>query len=162
VLHHTRAQRALAERRPTPDVAALRDIVTELIRLPDANRYLAGLVSGPGLRYPMPDQPDDPLVGGRMPDLELTVDGRPGRVSELLHDGRGVLLTLEQRSDLDAVRLPDGVARYWAKTAEQFPASAVLIRPDGHIGWASRRGELSADGLPVALRRWFTLSVTPG
>jgi len=158
VLRHTKAQRVLAERRPTPDVAALRDIVTELIRLPDANRYLAGLMSGLGLRYPMPHQPDDPLVGGRMPDLELTVDGRPGRVSELLHDGRGVLLSLAERPDLDAVRLPDGVARYSAKTAEQFPANAVLIRPDGHIGWASRRGELGTDGLRAALRRWFTPS----
>jgi 2-polyprenyl-6-methoxyphenol hydroxylase-like FAD-dependent oxidoreductase len=94
VLAHTKAQRVLADRRPTPDVAALRDIVTELIRLPDSNAYLAGLMSGLGLRYPMPGQPGGPLVGTRMPDLSLTVAGGPASVSDLLRDGRPVLLDL--------------------------------------------------------------------
>lgn len=91
VLHHTRAQRVLADRRPTGDIAALRDIVIDLARLPDANRYLAGMISGLDVCYPMPGD-DHPLLGARMPDIDLVVDGVATRLSALMHTGRGLLL----------------------------------------------------------------------
>jgi len=157
MLAHTKAQRVLAERRPTPDVAALRDIVTELLRLPDTNAYLAGLMSGLGLRYPMPGQPDGPLVGARMPDLSLTVTGGPARVSDLLRDGRPVLLDLRDDPALvDLPTLPE-VTAVVAKTAEDLAAGAVLIRPDGYLCWTAPPGPLTAADLTLlhaAADRW--------
>ena len=160
VLAHTRAQRVLAERRPTPDVAALRDIVTELLRLPDTNAHLAGLMSGLGLRYPMPgqpDQPDGPLLGARMPDLELTVGGRPGWVSDLLRNGRPLLLDLRDDPGLTDLPTLPGVAGHAAKTAEALAASVVLIRPDGYLCWTAPAGRLTGADLALlhaAADRW--------
>ena len=74
------------------DVRALREIVTDLARLPDANSYLAGLMSGLALRYDLGDQ--DPFVGTRMIDLSLRTADGPTTVSELLRNGRGLLLEL--------------------------------------------------------------------
>jgi 2-polyprenyl-6-methoxyphenol hydroxylase-like FAD-dependent oxidoreductase len=157
VLAHTRAQRVLAERRPTADVAALRDIVTELLRLPDTNAHLAGLMSGLGLRYPMPEQPAGPLVGARMPDLELTVAGHPGRVSDLLRDGRPVLLDLRDDPGPAELPTPPGVIGHVAKTAEELAAGAVLIRPDGYVCWTAPSGPLAETDrtlLHAAADRW--------
>jgi 2-polyprenyl-6-methoxyphenol hydroxylase-like FAD-dependent oxidoreductase len=159
VLRHTRAQRVLAERQPTADVAALREIVTDLVRLPDTNRYLAGLMSGLDLRYPMPDGPEHPLAGARMPDLPLTIASRQSRVSDLMHDGHAVLLDLAGDPALARIALPAGVSRWRAQTAEDVDVGAVLIRPDGHICWVAPTGPMSSQGmdqLDAALRRWFT------
>ncbi|HEX4361905.1 MAG TPA: FAD-dependent monooxygenase [Pseudonocardia sp.] len=157
VLAHTRAQRVLAERRPTPDVVALRDLVTELLRLPDTNAHLAGLMSGLGLRYPMPGQPEGPLVGARMPDLSLSATGRGGRVSDLLWAGRPVLLDLRDDPGLADLPALPGVARVTAKTAEELAAGAVLIRPDGYVCWAAPPGPLTEADLALlhaAAARW--------
>jgi len=132
VLHHTSAQRVLADPSPSEDVAALRDIVTDLIRLPEANHYLAGMMSGLDAQ-------------GRVLDYDLVTDSGPTRVAELLRGGRGLLL---DPGDQD---WPTG----WADRVDIVHAKAdegiapLLIRPDGTLAW-------SGDG-PVtdALHTWF-------
>ncbi|SFK63355.1 FAD-dependent monooxygenase [Amycolatopsis sacchari] len=132
VLHHTSAQRVFANPKPEPDVVALRDIFTDLLRLPDTNRYLAGMMSGL-------DAP------GRIPDLDLVTDQGPTRIAELLRSGRGLLL------DFGARDWPAG----WADRVDVVHAKAdwdhdaVLLRPDGVVCWAGE-GPVTA-----ALTRWF-------
>ena len=94
VLATTRAQAVLMSPPPdADDLLALREIVTELARLPDANRYLAGLMSGLDVRYDLGDP--DPLIGTRMIDLSLQTAASPTTVSTLLRPRRGLLLQLD-------------------------------------------------------------------
>lgn len=128
VLRHTAAQRVFALPGPSEDVVELREIFTDLMRLPDTNRYLAGMMSGL-------DAPD------RIPDLELITDDGPTYLSTLLHPGRGLLLDFGRRdwpAGVDVVHVkPDG------------EHDALLIRPDGLVCW-------SGDGSPAAvLAKWF-------
>ncbi len=153
VLHHVQAQRVLADRRPSPDVAALRDIVTDLARLPDANRHLAGMVSGLDLRYPMPGD-SHPLLGLRMPDIDLMIDGVPTPMSALMHTGRGLLLDLTGDAHLaEALGDHHGIDLRRATPGEHIDVAAVLVRPDGHICWISPTGDMA--GFETALRHWF-------
>jgi 2-polyprenyl-6-methoxyphenol hydroxylase-like FAD-dependent oxidoreductase len=160
VLHHTRAQRVLAERRPTDDVVALRDIVADLARLPDANRYLAGMVSGLDVRYPMPDSDEHPLLGARMPDIDLVIDGVTTRLSALMHSGHGLFVDLTGDDHLaDARDEWDGLIDLChATTTTEIDLTAVLVRPDGHICWLSsiaRPRDRAGTELRAAMEQWF-------
>lgn len=95
----------------------------DLMRLPDANRHLAGLMSGLALSYDLPG--DHPLVGHRVPDLDLG----DVRLSSLFRSGQAVLL------DLASVLPPDLDATH-AEPVPGLPA-ALLIRPDGYVSWAT-------------------------
>ncbi|MGQ4514293.1 FAD-dependent monooxygenase [Streptomyces sp. DW26H14] len=134
VLHHTSAQRVLADPNPDEDVRALRDIFTDLLRLPDTNRHLAGLMSGLSLRYPLPG--GHPLTGQRVPDADLVTDAGPTRLSALSRAGHALLLDL-------AGAVPAGLpllARVdlVRATCTADPGAAVLlIRPDGYVCWAA-------------------------
>ncbi|MEU6419467.1 FAD-dependent monooxygenase [Streptomyces spiralis] len=171
VLHHTSAQRVLADPNPSEDVAALRDIVVDLLRLPDTNRHLAGLVSGLALAYPLLGDSGDsdgsdgsdgdgsgshPLTGQRVPDVELiTADGDlPVRLSALFREGHAVLLDLA--GDLpQGLRLPervDAVRAGYALGAEPLGADVLLIRPDGYVCWAAT-GPADPDALLAAIAR---------
>jgi 2-polyprenyl-6-methoxyphenol hydroxylase-like FAD-dependent oxidoreductase len=141
---------------PPPDAdgaRALRDIVADLARLPDGNRYLAGLMTGLALRYDLGDP--DPLVGSRMIDLSLqTVDG-PTTVSALLRSGRGLLLDVAGALAPRAAH--GGVDHVTARVVDSpvgtdLPADRVLVRPDGYVCWAGRGADASPE---AALRRWF-------
>ena len=130
VLATVRAQGVIMNPPPeADDVRALRDIVTDLARLPDANRYLAGLMSGLALRYDLGDQ--DPFVGTRMIDLSLRTADGPTTVSELLRTGRGLLLELDgpgrrPSRAWSTTSRPRSSTRRWART---LPARRVLVRP---------------------------------
>ncbi|MBJ7905651.1 FAD-dependent oxidoreductase [Streptomyces sp. DSM 110735] len=134
VLHHTSAQRVLANPNPGEDVAALRDIVTDLLRLPDTNRHIAGLMSGLSLRYDLPG--DHPLTGDRVPDTDLVTEDGPVRLSALLAPGHAVLLDLGGVTPA-GLRLPPRVDLVPATSAEDLGAAALLIRPDGYVCWAT-------------------------
>ncbi|MFJ6540698.1 FAD-dependent oxidoreductase [Streptomyces sp. NPDC091385] len=134
VLHHTSAQRVLANPNPGEDVAALRDIVTDLLRLPDTNRHIAGLMSGLSLRYDLPG--DHPLTGDRVPDTDLVTEDGPVRLSALLAPGHAVLLDLGGVTPA-GLRLPPRVDLVRATSAEDLGAAALLIRPDGYVCWAT-------------------------
>ncbi|WP_151772170.1 FAD-dependent monooxygenase [Streptomyces abyssomicinicus] len=150
VLHHTSAQRLLADPDPSGDVAALRDIVVDLLRLPDANRHIAGLVSGLSLRYPLPG--DHPLTGHRVPDAGLVTGTGPTRLSSLLGSGHAVLLDLAGTLP-DGLRLPPRVDLVRATCPDGLGAAVLLVRPDGYVSWASDRAPVAGDTLLSAIGR---------
>ncbi|MEU9578368.1 FAD-dependent monooxygenase [Streptomyces chilikensis] len=150
VLHHTSAQRLLADPDPSGDVAALRDIVVDLLRLPDTNRHIAGLMSGLSLRYPLPG--DHPLTGHRAPDADLITPAGPTRLSALLGPGRAVLLDLAGTLP-DGLRLPPGVDLVHATCPDGLGAAALLVRPDGYVSWATDRFTGPGDALRAAIGR---------
>lgn len=157
VLHNTMAQVALSS--PDDRHQALRDTMTELLGMDEPRRRLAAMLSGLDIHYDLGE--GHPLLGRRMPDLDLhTADG-PTRVFTLLHDARPVLLNLGASGGFDIspwanrVRLID--ARHdgvWELPVLGKIAAppAVLIRPDGYVAWA---GDLSDPELPRALATWF-------
>ncbi|MFD7406377.1 FAD-dependent monooxygenase [Streptomyces sp. NPDC059866] len=134
VLHHTSAQRVLADPHPSEDVAALRDIFIDLMRLPDTNRHLAGLLSGLSLRYELPGE--HPLTGQRIPDIDLVTPAGPTRLSALFGAGHAVLLDLEGAVPAD-LRLPERVDLVRATCTDGVGAAVLLFRPDGYVCWAA-------------------------
>ncbi len=138
---------------------ALRETIGELLRLDEPRRRIATMLSGLDIHYDL--GAGHPLLGRRMPDLDLhTADG-PMRVFDLLHDARPVLLDLGEPGRVElpswAGRVRSVDARYtgvWELPVlgEVDAPSAVLIRPDGHVAWT---GEVTDPGLDQALADWF-------
>jgi 2-polyprenyl-6-methoxyphenol hydroxylase-like FAD-dependent oxidoreductase len=157
VLHNTMAAVALSS--PDDRHQALRETMAELLGMDEPRRRFAAMLSGLDIHYDLGE--GHPLLGRRMPDLDLhTADG-PTRVFALLHDARPVLLNLGEPGGFDIsawasrVRLVD--ARYdggWELPVlgEIAAPPAVVIRPDGHVAWA---GSLTDPALPEALATWF-------
>lgn len=157
VLQNTMAQVALSH--TDERSKALRNTMLEVLSMDEPRRRIAGMISGLDIHYDLGE--GHPLLGRRMPDLDLhTADG-PTRVFTLLHDARPVLLNLGEPGGFDIapwanrVRLVDakhaGVWELPVLGAIAAPA-AVLIRPDGHVAWA---GDLTDPELPHALATWF-------
>ncbi len=157
VLHNTMAAVALTT---TDDRhAALRDIMTELLRMDEPRRHLAGMLSALDVHYDLGE--GHPLLGRRMPDLDLQTAEGPTRVFALLHDARAVLLNLGDAGGFDISPWSNRVRLVEAKHAgvwelpvlgEVAAPPAVLIRPDGHVAWT---GDLTDSDLPRALSTWF-------
>jgi 2-polyprenyl-6-methoxyphenol hydroxylase-like FAD-dependent oxidoreductase len=157
VLRNTMAQVALLRTDDRTD--ALRDYVSELLGLDEPRRRLAAEMSGLGIHYDLGG--GHPLLGRRMPDLDLVTSGGPLRVFTLLHGARPVLLNLGEPGGFDitpwADRVQlidatyDGVWELPALGSVTAPA-AVLIRPDGYVAWVGDRAQL---GLADALTTWF-------
>ena len=153
VMMHSMSQTALFG--PGPEIAALRQLFTELLQQPGVAEHMAHLLAGSDVRYDVGD--DHPLAGRLAPDLTLS-DGR--RVTELLHRGRPVLL------DLSGGQVGE-VADGWADRVDvvdgattDLEARALLIRPDGYVAWAADTFETDdEDRLHAALQRWFGVSV---
>jgi 2-polyprenyl-6-methoxyphenol hydroxylase-like FAD-dependent oxidoreductase len=139
---------------------ALRDVLTELLRMDEPRRRYAAMLSGLDIHYDLGQ--GHPLLGRAMPDLDLVTAGGPLRVFTLLHDARPALLNLGAPGGVDIgpwadrVRLIDAeYAGPWELPAlGEVPApTAVLIRPDGYVAWV---GEHAAHaGLTDALTTWF-------
>jgi len=155
-LKYTMAQSLFQKADPRQE--ALRDLLDEVLRVDAAGAPIAALVTGLDVAYDL--GPGHPLLGRRMPDLDLITADGPSRVYQFLHQGRPVLL------DLGAPALDPGG---WAAQVQQVRATydgawqlpvlgtvdaptAVLVRPDGYVAWV---GEGSADGLDAALTTWF-------
>lgn len=157
VLHNTMAQVALSS--PGDRHQALRDVMTELLSMDEPRKRIAAMLSGLDIRYDLGE--GHPLIGLRMPDLDVhTVDG-PRRVFTLLHDARPVLLTLGEPGGFDITPWADRVQLVDAEhvgpwelpvLGEVTAPTSVLIRPDGHVAWA---GDLADPQLPNALSTWF-------
>jgi 2-polyprenyl-6-methoxyphenol hydroxylase-like FAD-dependent oxidoreductase len=157
VLRHTMALGALQRR--DERMKALVDVVSQLASLDEPRKRLVGISSGLDIHYDLGE--GHPLLGRRMPDLDLVTAEGPLRVFALLHDARPVLLNLGEPGGFDVaawaarVQLIDAdYAGPWELPvlgAVTAPA-AVLIRPDGYVAWVGDRTGL---GLPEALRTWF-------
>jgi 3-(3-hydroxy-phenyl)propionate hydroxylase len=133
---------------------ALRDTLSELLSLEEPRRRLAGEMSGLDIHYDLGE--GHPLLGRRMPDLDLVTADGPLRVFTLLHDARPVLLNLGEPLVIDKrVQLVDATfAGDWELPVlgtVSAPA-AVLIRPDGYVVWV---GDGTDAGLHDALTTWF-------
>ena len=157
VLGNTMAQVALTS--PGDRHQALRDTMTELLSMDEPRRRIAGMLSGLDIHYDLGDA--HPLVGRRMPDLDLHTAAGPTRVFTLLHDARPVLLNLGEPGGFDIAPYADHVRLVDATHdgAWELPVlgdvdapPAVAIRPDGHVAWA---GRLADPDLPRALAIWF-------
>jgi hypothetical protein len=116
-------------------------------------------MSGLDIRYDLGD--GHALLGRRMPDLEVVTADGPLRVFTLLHEARPVLLNLGEPGGFDITGWSDRVqlreARYDGKwelpvLGHVTAPTAVLIRPDGYVGWV---GERNQTGLVDALTTWF-------
>jgi 2-polyprenyl-6-methoxyphenol hydroxylase-like FAD-dependent oxidoreductase len=161
-LRHTMAQTAL--QRQDERSKAVAELVSELAGMDEPRKRLAGIVSGLDIHYDLGE--GHPLLGRRMPDLDLLTAGGPLRVFELLHHAKPVLVNLGERDSFDIAPWADRVqlidAEYdgtWELPvigAVSAPA-AVLIRPDGYVAWV---GEPADPGLPEALTKWFGAPAT--
>jgi 2-polyprenyl-6-methoxyphenol hydroxylase-like FAD-dependent oxidoreductase len=158
VLRNTMASIAL-RRRPDERTEALRDTIAELLRMDDPRRRFAAMMSGLDIHYDLGE--GHPLLGRRMPDLDLVTPNGPVRVFTLLHHARPVLLNGSGPGGFDIAPWADRVQLIDAKYAGtwELPAlgevtapSAVLIRPDGYVAWVGDRTGL---GLQDALTSWF-------
>jgi 3-(3-hydroxy-phenyl)propionate hydroxylase len=157
VLRLTMAQVAL--HRPDERTNAARDIVAELLSIDEVRKRVAAEMSGLGIRYQLGD--GHPLLGRRMPDLDLVTDKGSVRVFTFLHDARPVLLNFGERGTVDITPWADRVqfvdANYdgeWELPAlgTVTPPTAVLVRPDGYVAWVGDGTQL---GLVDALTKWF-------
>jgi len=166
-LQYTMAQTAL--QRPDERMKALVAVVSELATMEEPRKRLAGIISGLDIHYDL--GPGHPLLGRRMPDLDLVTADRPLRVFELLHGAKPVLLNLGEPGGFDITPWADRVQLIDAEYVGlwELPVigtvtapTAVVIRPDGYVAWV---GEGTHRGLPQALTTWFgppTAASPPG
>jgi 2-polyprenyl-6-methoxyphenol hydroxylase-like FAD-dependent oxidoreductase len=152
VLDWSRAQ--VAVMKPDPPSRALNAIVRELINTRDGATYIAGRVWGVSTHYDLCG--GHPLVGHSVPNFEFEDSARIG---ELMRDGQGMLLDFDGNASLKALASEYGgrIKHVSKRAKEQLGLSAVLIRPDGIIAWASDNDPNYSE-LKKAAARWFVCS----
>jgi 3-(3-hydroxy-phenyl)propionate hydroxylase len=157
VLRNTMAQVALS--RVDERTKALSAVMVELLGAEDARRRFAAEMSGLAIRYDLGE--GHPLLGRRMPDLDLVTEGGPLRVSALMHEARPLLMVFGARDRIQVSGWEDRVERIDAHCEDpwELPAigvvaapAAVLVRPDGYVAWV---GDGTQEGLADALEKWL-------
>ena len=157
VLRTTMAQVALM--RPDDRTEALRDSVSDLLSMEEPRKRFAGMMSGLDIHYDLGE--GHPLLGRRMPDLDLATSDGPLPVYALLHRARPVLLNFGEPGGIDIApwarraQLVDGTTEgpWELPVLGPVPApAAVLVRPDGYVAWV---GDQTRSGLAEALTTWF-------
>jgi 2-polyprenyl-6-methoxyphenol hydroxylase-like FAD-dependent oxidoreductase len=157
VLKLTLAQTALM--RGDAQSLAAHEQMSELLKLDEPRKLYAGMMSGLDIHYDL--GAGHPLLGRRMPDLDLVTDNGPKRLFSLLHSARPILINFGDPDALDIAPWAERVR--WLNAsyegAWQLPVlgkvdapGAVLVRPDGHVAWV---GDGSDEGLTDALTKWF-------
>jgi len=145
VLDTTRAQMELISLEPGPQAA--RRLVSELMDFEDVNRYLIEKITAIGVRYDFGEGHE--LLGRRLRDVGL----KRGRLYQLMHGGRGLLL--DQTGRLSVAGWADRVDHV-ADVSEELDVPAALLRPDGHVAWV---GDDQQD-LLSQLPKWFGYAVS--
>lgn len=140
VLDNTRAQMELMSTEPGPQ--AVRRLVAELMDFEEVNRYLIEKIVAIGVRYDFGEGHD--LLGRRMRDVRL----KRGRLYELMHGGRGLLL--DRTGRLSVAGWADRVDHV-VDGGEDLDVPAALLRPDGHVAWVGADQQELLSRLP----RWF-------
>jgi 3-(3-hydroxy-phenyl)propionate hydroxylase len=157
VLQTNMAQVALTS--PGDRHQALRNIMAGLLRMDEPRQSIAGMMSGLDIHYDL--GPGHPLLGRRMPDLDITTADGPLRVYQLLHAAKPVLLNLDRRRVPDITPWTGRVQLIDAEYGDpwELPVlgtvsapAAVVIRPDGYVAWV---GDGTDTGLRDALATWF-------
>ncbi|MFF2124878.1 rifampin monooxygenase [Streptomyces olivochromogenes] len=144
VLDNTRAQITLLG--TDPGATALRELLSKLMDFEEVNRYVTGMITAVGVRYDFGEGHE--LLGRRMRDVGL----KRGRLYELMHGGRGLLL--DQTGRLSVAGWADRVDHV-VDVSEELDAPAVLLRPDGHVAWVGEDQQDLAGRLP----EWFGAAV---
>jgi 2-polyprenyl-6-methoxyphenol hydroxylase-like FAD-dependent oxidoreductase len=157
VIMQSRAQLALF--RPGLEVAALRDLLSEFLTDADIVRRLGDLLSGADNRYAMetPGAQTHPLVGRWVPDFGVASAGGTQRIAELARDGRPVLVDLTESGAVAAAvtDIADRLNLAAGRPVGGVAATAVLVRPDGYVAWASSEAVPDTDELRGVLTHWF-------
>jgi 2-polyprenyl-6-methoxyphenol hydroxylase-like FAD-dependent oxidoreductase len=163
VLKLTMATTALS--RGDDRTEALRETMADLLKRDEPRKRYAAMMAGLDIHYDLGE--GHPLLGRRVPDLDVITESGPRRVFSLLRDARPVVLNLGEPGAFDIAPWADRVrlidARYagvWELPVfgEVSAPSAVLIRPDGHVAWA---GGGTDHGLRDALTTWFGPPTAP-
>ncbi|MGI8331658.1 rifampin monooxygenase [Actinomadura scrupuli] len=144
VLDNTRAQMELISTEPGPQ--AVRRLLAELMDFEDVNRYLIEKIIAIGIRYDFGEGHE--LLGRRMRDVQL----KRGRLYELMHGGRGLLL--DQTGRLSVAGWA-GRVDHVVDVSEELDVPAVLLRPDGHVAWVGEDQQELLRRLP----KWFGAAV---
>jgi len=140
VLINTRAQMELISVEPGPQ--AVRHVLSELMDFDNVREFLISKVTAISVRYDFGDE--NPLVGRRIRDVAL----KRGRLYELMHAGRGLLLDQTGRLSVEGWT---GRVDHVVDVSEELDVPAALLRPDGHVAWV---GE-DQQALIEHLSRWF-------
>ncbi|MBE1162600.1 FAD-dependent monooxygenase [Dyella acidiphila] len=157
VLQNSLAQVAL--RRPDPCSKALADLLGGIFAMDEPRKRLVGMMSGLDVHYDFGE--GHPLLGRRMPDLDLLTAAGTVRVFSLLHDAQPLLLHFGAPGGIDItpwrhrVRMVDAsyTGAWELPVLGSVPApGAVLVRPDGHVAWV---GDAMERALEQALHTWF-------
>ena len=158
VLRNTLAQIAML-RRGEAGLKAARDVVSDLLAMDEPRKRFGAMMSGLDIRYDLGEGHE--LLGRRMPDLDLIVEGHPQRLFTLLHGAQALLINFGKSGGFDIAPWADRIRVVNASHdgAWELPAigqvaapEAVLVRPDGHVAWV---GDESQRGLEDALTTWF-------
>jgi 2-polyprenyl-6-methoxyphenol hydroxylase-like FAD-dependent oxidoreductase len=149
VLNWTRAQVAII--RPDAHGRAIAAVIRDLIATKDGTNYFMEKISGISMKYDLGEE--HPLIGRSAPDFELQ-DGV--RLGGLLQDGRGVLLDFTGNEFLNALceERKDRLQYVRSQAKDEKGLTAVLVRPDGFVAWATG-GEPETDRAEQSAKRWF-------
>ncbi len=151
VLRNTIAQGVL--RRPDDRTPVLGEFVAEMLAMDEPRKRFGAMIAGLDIRYDL--GAGHPLLGRRMPDLDIVTAAGPTRVYALLHEARPVLLNFAADYADDRVQRVDAASGGACELPVVGPVplpAAVLIRPDGYVAWA---GDGGAEGLRAACAAWF-------
>ncbi|HXS87479.1 MAG TPA: FAD-dependent monooxygenase [Mycobacterium sp.] len=156
VIMHSRAQLALV--RPGTEISALRGMFSELLEDPNNAKRIGDLLSGNDNHYALGEHP---LAGRWVPDFAVASDGAEQRVAELARSGRPLLIDLTADAVVAAATsaVTERITVVTGHAIGDVSATALLVRPDGYVAWASSAARPDVDELRPILRDWFGIKV---